>query len=49
MEYQYLMHIESPADLKKVPREDLPKVAEELRNYMISVISKIGGHLASSL
>jgi len=49
MEYQYLTRIDSPADLKKIPREELPKVAEELRNYMISVISKIGGHLASSL
>ena len=49
MEYQYLNHIESPADLKKVPREDLPIVAEELRDYMVSVIAKIGGHLASSL
>jgi 1-deoxy-D-xylulose-5-phosphate synthase len=49
MEYQYLPRIDSPADLKKVPREELPKVAEELRHYLISVVSKIGGHLASSL
>ncbi|MBZ5669257.1 MAG: 1-deoxy-D-xylulose-5-phosphate synthase [Acidobacteriia bacterium] len=49
MEYQYLTHIDSPADLRKIPREELPIVAEELRDYMISVISKIGGHLASSL
>jgi 1-deoxy-D-xylulose-5-phosphate synthase len=49
MEYQYLTRIESPADLKKIPREELPKVAEELRDYMIAVVSKIGGHLASSL
>jgi 1-deoxy-D-xylulose-5-phosphate synthase len=49
MEYRYLTHIDSPADLKKVPRADLPIVAEELRDYMVSVIAKIGGHLASSL
>ena len=49
MEYQYLTHIDSPTDLKKVPREDLPRVAEELRDYLISVVSKVGGHLASSL
>lgn len=49
MEYQYLPRINSPADLKKIPREELPKVAEELRDYLISVVSKIGGHLASSL
>jgi len=49
MEYQYLPRLDSPADLKKVPREELPKVAEELRHYLISVVSKMGGHLASSL
>ncbi|HVB29869.1 MAG TPA: 1-deoxy-D-xylulose-5-phosphate synthase N-terminal domain-containing protein, partial [Terriglobia bacterium] len=49
MEYRYLSKIDSPADLKKVPREELPKVAEELRDYLISVVSKVGGHLASSL
>lgn len=49
MVYQYLNKIDSPADLKKVPREELPKVAEELRDYLIGVVSKIGGHLASSL
>jgi 1-deoxy-D-xylulose-5-phosphate synthase len=49
MEYRYLTRLDSPADLRKIPREELPVVAEELRNYMISVISKIGGHLASSL
>ncbi len=49
MEYRYLNQINSSADLKKVPREDLPIVASELRNYMVSVIAKIGGHLASSL
>ncbi|HEY6290061.1 MAG TPA: 1-deoxy-D-xylulose-5-phosphate synthase [Terriglobia bacterium] len=49
MEYRYLPSINSPADLKKVPRHELPQVAEELRHYIISVISKVGGHLASSL
>jgi 1-deoxy-D-xylulose-5-phosphate synthase len=49
MEYQYLTRIDSPADLKKLPREELPKLAEELRDYLISVVSKVGGHLASSL
>ncbi|HET7213791.1 MAG TPA: 1-deoxy-D-xylulose-5-phosphate synthase N-terminal domain-containing protein, partial [Terriglobia bacterium] len=49
MEYRYLSRIDSPADLKKVPREDLQKVAEDLRDYLISVVSKVGGHLASSL
>src|SRR5579872_243940 len=49
MEYQYLTRIDSPADLKKLPRAALPRVAEELRDYLISVVSRVGGHLASSL
>jgi len=49
MEYKYLSHIESPADLKKVPHEELPVVAQELRDYLVTVVSKVGGHLASSL
>jgi 1-deoxy-D-xylulose-5-phosphate synthase len=49
MDYLYLPNIESPADLKKIPREELPRVAEELRDYLVTVVAKIGGHLASSL
>ena len=49
MEYRYLPAINSPDDLRKLPRAELPQVAEELRDYIISVISKVGGHLASSL
>jgi len=49
MDYRYLPRIDSPADLKRIPREELPKVAEELRHYLIDVVSKVGGHLASSL
>ncbi|HVA62428.1 MAG TPA: 1-deoxy-D-xylulose-5-phosphate synthase N-terminal domain-containing protein, partial [Terriglobales bacterium] len=49
MEYQFLHKIDSPADLKKVPRAELPRVAEELRDFMIATVSKVGGHLASSL
>ncbi|MGH9402817.1 MAG: 1-deoxy-D-xylulose-5-phosphate synthase N-terminal domain-containing protein, partial [Terriglobia bacterium] len=49
MEYQYLTRINSPDDLKKLPREALPVVAEELRHYLITVVSQVGGHLASSL
>src|SRR5579872_570863 len=49
MEYRYLTHIDSPADLRKVPRTALTTVAEELRDYLVTVVSKTGGHLASSL
>src|ERR1043166_1223251 len=49
MVYQYLSDIDSPDDLKKLPRAALPTVAAELRDYLVSVVSKTGGHLASSL
>ena len=49
MDYSYLPAINSPDDLRKLSRSELPKVAEELRDYIVSVISKVGGHLASSL
>ncbi len=49
MEYRFLPRIDSPDDLKKISRGDLPVVAEELRDYLINVVSTLGGHLASSL
>ncbi|MFZ2633697.1 MAG: 1-deoxy-D-xylulose-5-phosphate synthase [Desulfosalsimonadaceae bacterium] len=41
--------INSPKDLKKIPREDLPELAREIRQKIVDVVSKTGGHLASSL
>ena len=49
MEYKYINHIDSPADLKKVAIEDLPKVCAELRQFIIEALSKNPGHLGSSL
>ena len=46
---QFLENINSPADLKKLKREDLPKLAEEIRGRLLQVISKTGGHLGSNL
>ncbi len=45
----YLEGINSPNDLKKVPLDKLPDLAKEVRDRIISVVSKTGGHLASSL
>ncbi len=39
----------SPLDLKKIPRAELPVLADELRRIIVDVVSKTGGHLASSL
>jgi len=41
--------INSPSDLKKLPLSDLPVLAEEIREVIVNVVSKNGGHLASSL
>ena len=41
--------INSPEDLKKVPRADLPALAKEIRQTIVNVVSTSGGHLASSL
>lgn len=44
-----LKMINSPADLKKLGREQLPQVCDELRQYIIDVVSVHGGHFAASL
>ena len=49
MEYKYINRIDSPADLKQVPMEELPAVCAELRDFIIEALSKNPGHLASSL
>lgn len=49
MEYKYLDSINSPADLKKLNLTELKVLVDEVREYMIDTISKIGGHLGASL
>lgn len=49
MDYKYLTHIDSPCDLKALPREALPCVCDELRDFIIQALSHNPGHLASSL
>jgi len=44
-----LNSINSPQDLKKIPREKLPQLATEIRALILDVVSKNGGHLASNL
>ncbi len=44
-----LKSIDSPADLKKIPRENLHQVCDELRQYIIDVVSVHGGHFGASL
>jgi len=45
-----LLHdIHSPADLRRLPREQVPQVADEIREEILERVSRTGGHLASSL
>ncbi len=44
-----LDHINSPRDLKRLSRSDLPALAAEIRKVIIDIVSKNGGHLAPSL
>ena len=44
-----LATIDSPSDLRKMSLADLPLLAQEIREEIISTVSRIGGHLASSL
>ncbi len=44
-----LQTINSPADLRAVPRHQLPALADELRSYLIQTVAKTGGHLSSNL
>lgn len=48
-EFKYLDKINSPADLKKIPVTELKIVCEEIRDYMIDVVSQTGGHLGAGL
>ncbi len=44
-----LKMIDSPADLKKLSKEQMQKVANELRQYIVDVVSVYGGHFGASL
>ncbi|MFO7713965.1 1-deoxy-D-xylulose-5-phosphate synthase [Desulfosarcina sp.] len=44
-----LEKIDSPRDLKKLHRSELPDLAKEIRKTIVDVVSTSGGHLASSL
>ena len=44
-----LSSIDFPEDLRKIPREKLHQVCDELRQYIIDVVSVHGGHFGASL
>lgn len=44
-----LESIKKPSDVKKLPDEKLPELADEIRKTLIKTVSETGGHLASNL
>ncbi len=49
MTYKFLNKINSPYDLKKLSFKQIELLSSEIRDYMVNIVSKTGGHLASSL
>ena len=41
--------INSPGDLRKLDAKQLPQVAEEIRETIIDVVSRVGGHFGGNL
>lgn len=47
--YPLLQTIDSPADLRALPADQLPALAEEVRGFLLHSVSQSGGHLAAGL
>ena len=47
--YPLLHTINDPTDLRRVPRGQLPALAQELRSFLLESVAKTGGHLSSNL
>jgi 1-deoxy-D-xylulose-5-phosphate synthase len=47
--YPHLSAIQTPADLRRVPDDQLPVVADELRGYLIEAVASSGGHFGAGL
>jgi len=49
VDYKYLMNIDSPDDLRKLPESELRTVSDEVREYLVDTITKVGGHFGAGL
>lgn len=49
MEYNLLNQIDSPSDVKKLKKKDLPVLCEQIRSFLVDTVGERGGHLASNL
>jgi 1-deoxy-D-xylulose-5-phosphate synthase len=47
--YPHLSAIDSPADLRRLPDEELSVLADELRGYLIEAVASSGGHFGAGL
>jgi 1-deoxy-D-xylulose-5-phosphate synthase len=47
--YPYLDRIASPRDLRAMAARELPRIAEELRRFVLNSVASTGGHLSSNL
>lgn len=47
--FPLLAQIGSPADLRTLDERELPRLADELRRFLIETVSRTGGHLAAGL
>ena len=44
-----LAQVNDPSDLRKIPLQDLPQLCEEIRHFIIDILSQNPGHLGASL
>src|SRR6476620_7108525 len=44
-----LSTIDSPADVRRLTRAQLPQLADELRAFLLASVARTGGHLSSNL
>ena len=49
MPFSLLDTVNAPADLRRMSRVELGRLANELRNFVLNTVSKTGGHLSSNL
>jgi 1-deoxy-D-xylulose-5-phosphate synthase len=49
MESKLLQNINNPADLRQLAESQLPQLAQELRDFIIDIVSRKEGHLGASL
>ncbi|MEY9966102.1 1-deoxy-D-xylulose-5-phosphate synthase [Streptacidiphilus sp. MAP12-16] len=44
-----LESIQGPADLRRLPADELPRLADEIRDFLIEAVTRTGGHLGPNL